>query len=288
MNGFLPANIGTIVTLLMYVSLIRGSTFAGVLGATVVQKIFYTAIGAFVYLYLFLSVPGTFDLQLGIVNDHRLLVPLLIVASIVLVYVLVKKFWRKVEGLWDHAKQGGAILASKRDYVIKVLLPSFGSWLAKLAVIGVFLAAYNIPVTFHTIMSVMGGNSLANTRVVHARRRRRHAGGEQRLALERHEPDQRCRLLARPADHRHRLELRVRARSGGLGLRLDGRQAARRAVVHRCQGKGGGAVRRPQGPPGREEGGQAVGRRRLICRLLSRLTRLGMTTSRPTPGVGWA
>ena len=68
MNGFLPANIGTIVSLLMYVALIRGSTFAGVLGATLVQKIFYTAIGAFVYLYLFLSVPGTFDLQLGIVE----------------------------------------------------------------------------------------------------------------------------------------------------------------------------------------------------------------------------
>ena len=44
-----------------------------------------------------------------------------------------------------------------------MLLPSFGSWLAKLAVIGVFLAAYNIPVTFHTIMSVVGGNSLANS-----------------------------------------------------------------------------------------------------------------------------
>jgi uncharacterized membrane protein YbhN (UPF0104 family) len=163
MNGFLPANIGTIVSLLMYVALIRGSTFAGVLGATFVQKIFYTAIGAFVYLYLFLSIPGTFDLELGIVSDHRFLVPLLIAAGIVVVYLLVKKFWGKLEKLWDHAKQGGAILANKRDYVLKVLLPSFGSWLAKLAVIGVFLAAYNIPVTFHTIMSVMGGNSLANT-----------------------------------------------------------------------------------------------------------------------------
>jgi hypothetical protein len=37
------------------------------------------------------------------------------------------------------------------------------AWLAKLGVIGVFLAAYGIPVTFHTIMSVVGGNSLANT-----------------------------------------------------------------------------------------------------------------------------
>ena len=163
MNGFLPANIGTIVTLLMYVALIRGSTFAGVLGATLVQKIFYTAIGVFVYLYLFLSVPGTFNLQLGFIDNHRLLVPLLIVGVIVLLYLVVKKFWSKAEKLWDHAKQGGAILSNKRDYVVKVLLPSFGSWLAKLAVIGIFLAAYNIPVTFHTIMSVVGGNSLANS-----------------------------------------------------------------------------------------------------------------------------
>jgi uncharacterized membrane protein YbhN (UPF0104 family) len=163
MNGFLPANIGTIASLLMYVALIHGSTFAGVLGATLVQKIFYTAIGTFVYLYLFLSVPGTFDLQLGFVNAHRFLVPLLIIGAVALVLLLIRMFWGKVKGLWEHAKQGGAILANKRDYVIKVLLPSFGSWIAKVAVIGIFLAAYNIPVTFHTIMSVIGGNSLANT-----------------------------------------------------------------------------------------------------------------------------
>src|SRR4051794_8409153 len=163
MNGFLPANIGTFASLLMYVALIRGSTFAGVVGATLVQKIFYTAIGVFVYLYLFLSVPGTFDLQLNLLSDHRLLVPLLVVGAVVLVYLVVRKFWSKLETLWNHAKQGGAILARKRDYVFKVLLPSFGSWIAKLAVIAVFLAAYSIPVTFHTVMSVVGGNSLANT-----------------------------------------------------------------------------------------------------------------------------
>ncbi|MGE5690333.1 MAG: hypothetical protein ACM33B_07220, partial [Pseudomonadota bacterium] len=38
-----------------------------------------------------------------------------------------------------------------------------GAWLAKLGVIAVFLAAYSIPVTFHTVMTVAGGNSLANT-----------------------------------------------------------------------------------------------------------------------------
>jgi len=163
MNGFLPANIGTFASLLMYMALIRGATFAGILGAMTVQKIFYTAIGVFVYLYLFITVPGTFNLQLGVIDNHRLLVPLLIVGSVLLAYFLIRHFWPKLKGLWDKAKQGGAILARPRDYVLKVLLPSFGSWIAKLVVIGIFLAAYNIPVTFHTIMSVVGGNSLANT-----------------------------------------------------------------------------------------------------------------------------
>ncbi|MEI7760383.1 MAG: lysylphosphatidylglycerol synthase transmembrane domain-containing protein [Thermoleophilia bacterium] len=162
MNGVLPANIGSFASLLMYVALIRGSTFPGVIGATVVQKIFYVLIGAFVYVYLFISVPGTFNLQLGIVDAHRLLVPLLIVGGGVLVALLVKIFWGRVKGLWQKAKQGGSILEHKGEYVVKVLLPSFGSWIAKLVVIGIFLAAYSIPVTFHTIMSVVGGNSLAN------------------------------------------------------------------------------------------------------------------------------
>ena len=163
MNGFLPANIGTFASLLMYMALIRGSTFPGILGAMTVQKIFYTAIGVFVYLYLFLSVPGSFDLQLGIVDDHRLLIPLLIVAAVVATYLVIRHFWDRIKGLWEKAKQGGAILARPRDYIVKVLLPSFGSWVAKLVVIAIFLAAYGIPVTFHTVMSVVGGNSLANT-----------------------------------------------------------------------------------------------------------------------------
>src|SRR6202008_39539 len=55
------------------------------------------------------------------------------------------------------------ILAHPRDYAVRVVLPSFGAWLAKGGVIAVFMAGYGISVTFHAIMSVMGGNSIANT-----------------------------------------------------------------------------------------------------------------------------
>jgi uncharacterized membrane protein YbhN (UPF0104 family) len=163
MNGFLPANIGTFASLLMYTALIAGATFPGVLGAMVVQKIFFTIAGTFVYLYLFLSVPGSFDLQLGSVSDHPVAWGVIIVGGIALIAIACRVFWRKLQGLWEKAKEGGAILATPRAYLVRVALPSFGAWLAKLGVIAVFLAAYSIPVTFHTVMTVAGGNSLANT-----------------------------------------------------------------------------------------------------------------------------
>jgi uncharacterized membrane protein YbhN (UPF0104 family) len=147
----------------MFVAIIVGANFAGVLGGMVVQKIFFTAAGTFVYLYLFLSVPGSFDLQLGGPFGNAWFTLLLIAGGILLVVILVRIFWKRIKGLWEKAKEGGAILAEPREYVIKVLLPSFGAWLAKLGVTAVFLAAYAIPVTFHSVMSVIGGNSLANT-----------------------------------------------------------------------------------------------------------------------------
>jgi uncharacterized membrane protein YbhN (UPF0104 family) len=163
LNGFLPANIGTFVMLLMFVAIIRGASFAGVLGGMVVQKIFFTAVGTFVYLYLFISVAGSLELQLGFVDDHPGLTVLILAGGGFLVFLLVRIFWRKLRGLWLKAKQGGAILARPRDYFIKVFLPSLGAWIAKLGVTAIFLAGYGIPVTFHSIMSVIGGNSLANT-----------------------------------------------------------------------------------------------------------------------------
>jgi uncharacterized membrane protein YbhN (UPF0104 family) len=163
LNGFLPANLGTFAMLLMFVAMIPGATFPGVVGGMVVQKIFFTVVGTLVYLYLFVSVAGSFELELGIPHDHPALTLLVVLGGAFIVVLLVRIFWRKLQGLWAKAKQGGAILARPRDYFLKVFLPSLGAWLAKLAVTAIFLAGYGIPVTFHSVMSVIGGNSLANT-----------------------------------------------------------------------------------------------------------------------------
>ena len=162
MNNFLPANIGTFVTLLMFVALIPACTFAGSIAAYLVQKIFFTIAGTFVYLYLFLSVPGSFDANLGNLSAHPALSVVIAAGAVVLVVILGRIFWRQVKKLWEQAKTGGAILAHPRQYMTHAFLPELLSWLCKLAVIAIFLAAFAIPVTFESVMWVTGSGSLAN------------------------------------------------------------------------------------------------------------------------------
>jgi uncharacterized membrane protein YbhN (UPF0104 family) len=162
LNGFLPANIGTFVMLLMFTSIIAGATFSGVLGAYLVEKIFFTLSGAFTYLYLFLSVSGSFDVKFAFVHEHPWAVAILVLGIGFLIYLLVRAFWPKVVKWWDEAKEGGGILSEPRKYLVRVFTPSLLAWLASLGVMAVFLAAYGIPVTFDTLMRLAGGNSIAN------------------------------------------------------------------------------------------------------------------------------
>jgi uncharacterized membrane protein YbhN (UPF0104 family) len=162
MNNFLPANIGTFVTLVMFVAIIPSATFAGSLAAYLVQKIFFTIAGTFVYLYLFLSVPGSFDASLGNISENPVATVAIAVGVVLLIVLLGRIFWRQVKKLWAKAKQGGVILSRPKEYLTHAFLPSLLSWLCKLAVIGIFLAAFAIPVTFESVMWVTGSGSLAN------------------------------------------------------------------------------------------------------------------------------
>jgi uncharacterized membrane protein YbhN (UPF0104 family) len=108
-------------------------------------------------------VEGTFERQLKLPHDHPGLTVAAIAGGLVLIVILVRIFRRKLHEVVKKAAQGGAILARPREYLVRVVLPSFIAWVAKLGVIAVFLAGYGIAVTFHTVMSVAGGNSIANT-----------------------------------------------------------------------------------------------------------------------------
>ena len=161
-NGFLPASLGTLITLLMFVAIIPSGTFSGSIAAYLVQKIFFTLAGTFVYVYMFLSVPNSFNLNFSNLTAHPVAAVIIVAGLAVLVVLLMRVFWRQVKKLWEQAKQGGAILKYPKKYLELVFLPSFLGWSCKLIVTGIFLAAFSIPVTFDAIIWVSGSGSLAS------------------------------------------------------------------------------------------------------------------------------
>ena len=162
LNTFLPANLGTLVLLVMYTTIIAAATFAGIFAGYLVEKIFFTVIGAVVYLYLFLSVGGSFDIKFGWVSAHPWATAIIAAGIVLGVVILCRLAWRWLKKLWAQAKVGGKILSDWKAFLGRVFLPEFLGWCCKLGVIALFLAAYGIPVSFHTVMRIVGGNSIAN------------------------------------------------------------------------------------------------------------------------------
>jgi len=163
MNAFLPANLGTWVMLVMFATVIAGATFAAVLSGLVVQKIPFSVFNIALYLYLFLSVSGSFSIKLGFISDHAVVVVAIVAGVVVLLGVAARVFWRRLAKLRAQLATGGAILREPRTALIRLALPELASYAARLGIIAVFLGAYGIPVTFHNVASVSASNSVSNS-----------------------------------------------------------------------------------------------------------------------------
>ena len=163
LNGFLPANIGTVVMLLMFTTLIASATFAAVFSGFIVQKIPFSVFNVAVYLYLFITVSGSLSIKLGFLADHPLTVAVIAVGAVVLLVLLARIFWQRAAKLREQVKSGGAVLGQPRRFLVGVALPELGSYLARLGIIAVFMAAYSIPVSFHSVVAVTASNSVSNS-----------------------------------------------------------------------------------------------------------------------------
>jgi len=163
LNGFLPANLGTLVMMLMFVTLIAGATFAAVFSGFIVQKIPFTVFSVAVYVYLFATVSGSLSLELGFLSKHPVTTVVIVVGAVVLLVLVGRYVLRRARKLREELKSGGAILGQPRRFMLGVALPELGSFVARLGIVAVFLAAFSIPVTFHTVIAITGANSLSSS-----------------------------------------------------------------------------------------------------------------------------
>ncbi len=163
LNSFLPGNIGTIVMMVMFVTLIAGATFASILSGFVVQKIPFTIFSFATYLYLFATVGGSLSFDFGFLSKHPVLSALIAVGAIVLLVLVCRIIWRRATKLREQIKSGGAVLGQRRRFMVGVFAPQLVSYAARIAIVAVFLAAYSITVTFHTTMAVTAANSISKS-----------------------------------------------------------------------------------------------------------------------------
>ncbi|HKT84044.1 MAG TPA: hypothetical protein VJQ84_09445 [Solirubrobacterales bacterium] len=163
LNGFLPANLGTFVMLAMFTTLIAGATFPLVFSGLIVEKIPFSVFNVALYLYLFLTVSGSFSIKLGFLADHTALVVALVLGATVLLVLVARIFWGRLAKLREQLLSGGAILRSPRRTLTHLFLPVLGSYAARLAIVAVFLGAYSIPVSFENVATVTASNSISNS-----------------------------------------------------------------------------------------------------------------------------
>ena len=163
LNDFLPANLGTLVMLAMLTAVIAGAAFAALLSGLIVEKIPFTVLNLTLYLYLFVSVTGSFSIKLGVLSEHTGLAVLVAAGALLLIVLLVRILWSRTARLRAQLVAGGAILRRPRTALVRLGLPALGSYLARLAIVAVFLGAYDIPVTFHTVAAVSASNSVSNS-----------------------------------------------------------------------------------------------------------------------------
>src|SRR4051794_35272649 len=134
LNAILPASAGTVAMLGLFRTSIPGSTVAGLVGATFVENIFFALMAALIYLYLFLGVAGSFDVELGWFADHWGLTLVILVGGVALIALVVRTLWRRLRAPWENARGGGAILGNRRKFMVQVVGVEALSYIARMGV----------------------------------------------------------------------------------------------------------------------------------------------------------
>jgi uncharacterized membrane protein YbhN (UPF0104 family) len=163
LNAILPASAGTVAMLGFFRSSIGGSTVAGLLGATVVENIFFVAVSVLVYTWLFLDAAGSFDVHFGWFADHPGLSVVIVVGGAALIAIAGLALYRRFKETWANAKEGGAILGRPRAFVVQVVAVEAVSYASRMGVNATFMYAFHIPVSVRNVFLIVAASSISST-----------------------------------------------------------------------------------------------------------------------------
>ena len=162
-NNVLPAQAGTIAYFGMFRAIIPHSAMTTIVAGGVPQNLFYSVIAAAIYLLLFISRPGSFDVELNFLDENAWLTMVILVAAAVLIVLVLRVLWRRLHRYWIQALDGVAILRTPVRYVTRVLIVQMLAYCCRIAVNVTFMNAFGVPVTVRNVFLIIAANSISTT-----------------------------------------------------------------------------------------------------------------------------
>jgi hypothetical protein len=71
--------------------------------------------------------------------------------------------YRRFRKTWENAKEGGAILADRRRFLVEVVGVEAGSYAARMGVNATFMYAFHIPVSVENVFLIVAATSISST-----------------------------------------------------------------------------------------------------------------------------
>jgi len=163
LNAILPASAGTVAMLGLFRANVEGATVAGLVGATMVENIFFAIVSVVVYAWLFISASGSFDVHFSWFSDHPVASIVILVGGTALIILGLVTLYRRFRKTWENAKEGGAILRTPRKFLVQVVGVEAVSYIARMGVNATFMYAYHIPVSLQNVFLIVAASSISST-----------------------------------------------------------------------------------------------------------------------------